>query len=142
MKYFRVVAVEAELIVVSKDAETAAFEALEICNSNGFTLIDVEPIHLDLRKDYYPNKVETIMKAPSELFEPLEFDDFMEWRGESWELSEGFHSVIRIHNKKSGKISEKAYKSRAAAINRVKKLMKDENVYFEIATENGIVGYP
>ena len=66
----------------------------------------------------------------------------MEWRGESWELSEGFHSVIRIHNRKSGKISEKAYKSRAAAINRVKKLMKDENVYFEIATENGIVGYP
>ena len=142
MKYFRVVAVEAELIVVSKDAETAAFEALEICNSNGFTLVDVEPIHLDLRKDYYPNKVETIMKAPSELFEPLEFDDFMEWRGESWELSTVSIALFAFITRKSGKISEKAYKSRAAAINRVKKLMKDENVYFEIATENGIVGYP
>ena len=142
MKYFRVVAVEAELIIVSKDAETAAFEAMDVCNSQGFTLVDIEPIELDLRKDYYPNKIETIMKAPSELFEPLDFDDFMEWRGDAWELSDGFHSVIRIHNKKSGKIREKAYKSRAAAINRVKKLMKDETVTFEIATENGIVAYP
>ena len=66
----------------------------------------------------------------------------MEWRGNAWELSDGYHSIIRVHNNKTGKVKERVYKKQAAAVAYVKKLMKDKDVYFDIATENGVIGYP
>ena len=142
MKYFKITAVEAEVIVVSKDSEEAAWQALQICNSQGYTLIDINEIEIDPRKDYYPNRADSLIKTDADMFEPLEFDEFMEWRGNAWELSDGYHSIIRVHNKKTGKVRERVYKKQAAAVAYVKKLMKDKDVYFDIATENGVIGYP
>jgi len=42
----------------------------------------------------------------------------------------------------TGKISEKSYKSRSAAVRKVKSLMANPGINFTIATDKGVVDYP
>nr|BDD44256.1 hypothetical protein 2 [bacterium] len=141
MTYFKLICIEAEIVVVAKDEEEAAFVGLEICNSQNFTLVDIEPVKMG-KGDYYPNKWQAVKDIEEGLFDDLPFDEFFEWRVCSHELLPGWHSIIRVHDKKSGKVKEHVYKSRHHAINKVKSLMKNPNVRFDVATENGVVGYP
>ncbi len=55
MNYFKLICIEAEIVVVAADEEEAAFVGLEICNSQNFTLVDIEPVKMG-KGDYYPNK--------------------------------------------------------------------------------------
>ena len=138
MKYFKIICLEAEVVIIAKDQEEAAWTALQLSTEHDMTLIDVKPIKRDKRA-YFPNKWQQIKDIDVDLFEDIDFTDFYEWRVCNHELMDGYHSVIRIHEK--GKIKECVYKSRSAAVNRVKKLMK-QNIKFDIATESGVTSYP
>lgn len=54
------------------------------------------------------------MKMPDEVFPDLEFDECMAFISD-WELRSDYCSVNRVYNKKTGKVTEVAYKSKAAA---------------------------
>ena len=141
MKYWKVICLEAEITVIAKDEEEAAFVALELANSQDFTLVDIEPVEIDKKSGYYPNKWQAIKDIDDDLLEDVSFEEFFEWRVCSHELLDGFHSVIRIYEK-NGRIKEKAYKSRSAAMNFVKRLMANPDVKFDVCTDKGVVGFP
>ena len=141
MKYYKITCLEAEVTVVAKDEEEAAYVALEIANSQSYTLIDIEEVKIS-KKGYFPNKWQTVKDIDTEMFDDLPFDEFYEWRVCSHELLEGYHAIIRVKNKDTGKVKELVYKSRSAALNKIKALMKDKNVSFDVANANGVVGYP
>ena len=115
MKYFKLICIEAEIVVVAKDEEEAAWVGMEICNSQDFTLVDVEPVKMT-KDSYYPNKWQAVKDIDEDLFDDLPFDEFFEWRVMSHEILPGYHSIIRMKNKDTGKITEKCYKSRSAAV--------------------------
>lgn len=141
MKYFKLICIEGEIVIIADDAMEAGYIGMEISNQMNYTLMDVEPVKMSA-KDYYPNKLDVLMDIDSDMFEDLPFDEFYEWRVCSHELVPGIHSVIRVTNKTTGKIREHAYKSRGHAVRKVKSLMKNPDVTFSVATDAGVVGYP
>ena len=141
MKYFKLICIEAEIVVVARDEEEAAWVGMELCNSQNYTLVDIEPVKIT-KNSYYPNKIQAVMDIEEGLFDDLPFDEFFEWRVCEHELLAGYHSVMRVEDKKTGKIKEHVYKSRSAAVKKVKSLMANPDVQFTVATENGVVGYP
>ena len=67
-----------EIVVVAKDEEEAVWVGMEICNSQDFTLVDVEPVKMT-KDSYYPNKWQAV-KDIDEISDDLPFDEFFEWR--------------------------------------------------------------
>lgn len=138
MKYFKITCIEAELVIVAKDEEEAAWIGMTIANENEMNLLDVTPYKMH-RNAYFPNKWQAVKDIELDLMEDVDWQDFYEWRVCSHELLDGYHSIIRVHDK--GKVKECAYKNRGAAVNKVKKLMK-QGLQFDIATDAGVTTYP
>ena len=54
------------------------------------------------KKRYYPHKWRAIKNAPWEAFEPLEFDDFMDWKIAGWSIPANVLCIIREEDPKTG----------------------------------------
>jgi len=87
------------------------------------------------KKRYYPNKWRAIKNAPWEAFEPLEFDDFMDWKIAGWSIPDNVLCIIREEDPKTGKVQEFTYKREHAAKKKADEIM-DAGKYFVICTAN------
>ena len=92
-------------------------------------------------KTYFPNNWRAIKEAPCEIFDEmaLEFDVFMEWRGDGWELPPGICCVIREQNSKTFKVKEHVYKRPHAARSKLKKLLTKDNTVTTFCTPDAVV---
>ena len=90
------------------------------------------------KKKYFPNNVRRIQSAPAEYFEPLEFEEVMDWRVCSWELPDNIAAVIRCENSKTGKIEEFVYQQHKSATNKLASLTADPNNTVTIATQDAV----
>ena len=79
------------------------------------------------KKKYFPNKWKQYSEVPAEMFEPLEFDVFMDWKIGGYELPSSHVAMIREKNVDTGKIKEHVYKYRHAAIKKCRKLISEGN---------------
>ena len=61
------------------------------------------------KKRYYPNKLKQLRAVPAEMFEPIEFDDFMDWKIAGWQIPNEVLCIIREEDPKSGKIKDFTY---------------------------------
>ena len=59
------------------------------------------------KRKYYPNNWKVIKDAPSEVFEPCEFEFMFD---KDWQLRPGAIGIVRTMNRKTGKIEEFSYK--------------------------------
>ncbi len=75
------------------------------------------------KKPYYPNNIEAYLEAPSEWFDTIPFDEFMDWKCAGWELPSSVSCIVREHNLKTGKVKEYVYSKAGAAKNRVQAIM-------------------
>lgn len=48
------------------------------------------------KRKEFPNNWEELADAPAELFDTLSYDEFMEWRGDSWEIPSSVSVIMRI----------------------------------------------
>ena len=85
MKYWKVICLEVGITVIAKDEEEAAFVAMELTNSQDLTLIDIEPLKIDTKNGYFPNKWEAIVDIDQDLLEDVSFEEFS--NGESAAMS-------------------------------------------------------
>ncbi len=90
------------------------------------------------KKPYFPNNVEALTKAPAELFESIEFDEFMEWKTQGWELPSSVACIIRDHNLRTGKVKEYVYERTYAAKNKCHSLMDAAESDITICNSNSI----
>ena len=79
------------------------------------------------KKKYFPNKWKQYSEVPAEMFEPLEFDVFMDWKIGGYELPSSHVAMILYNNVDTGKIKEHVYKYRHAAIKKCRKLISEGN---------------
>ena len=88
-----------------------------------------------LKDVYLDNK---IAKCPAEWFEPMEYDLFMEWKMNGWDIMESHDCIIRTRNCKTGKVKEYSYQIPRHAKNRLKKIIKDQEEELILCTHDTI----
>ena len=88
------------------------------------------------KKPYVKTDFTSIVNMPDEVFPTPEFDDFMEYRADAWELSREYVSVNRVYNKKTGKVKEVKYKQKAAAQRYLQNKLNDDNLDILTATHH------
>ena len=85
------------------------------------------------KKRYYPNKWRAIKNSPWEAFEPLEFEEFMDWKIAGWSIPDNVLCIIREQDPKTGKVKEFTYKREHAAKKKADEIM-DAGKHFVICT--------
>ena len=58
------------------------------------------------KKKYFPNNWKAYSEVPSEAFESLPFDVFMEWKIGGYELPASHVAMLRVRNVDTGKVKE------------------------------------
>ncbi len=90
------------------------------------------------KQPYFHNNVEAIMEAPAELFDSIEFDEFMDWKVGGWELPSTCNYLIREQNIKTGKVKEYVYKKPAAAQKKLRQRMESGDCEFIVADHDTV----
>jgi len=90
------------------------------------------------KKKYFPNNWEAIAEAPSEYFDAIPFEQFMDWKMAGWELPSSISCIIRSKNVKTGKIKEFTYQRESAAKNKARQLMDIGEDEFLVCTQTEI----
>ena len=75
------------------------------------------------KKKYFPNNWKRLKDVPASFFEPIEFDEFMDWKIGGYEIPSSVKCIIRETNKKNGKIKEHVYSRRKWANKKIKELL-------------------
>jgi hypothetical protein len=81
------------------------------------------------KKKYYHNNWAAYKEAPSEFFESIPYDEFMDWKCMGWELPASVACMIRETDLKTGKVKEWIYSKDSAAKKRVRKIMDAGNAF-------------
>ncbi len=90
------------------------------------------------KKKYYPNNWEQYNSAPDDLFEEINFIDFMLWKCDGWEIPSSVCALIREENEQNGKIKirEYVYQRPHAAKQKIKKLFSQSDTTFCVVTKD------
>ena len=90
------------------------------------------------KKKYFPNNWKNIKAAPEQFFLPLEYDEFMDWKINGWEIPSSVACIIREQNIKTGKVTEHVYSRLSNANKRANKIMKEGKSEFLVCTHDDI----
>ena len=77
------------------------------------------------KKPYFPNNWKKYKDAPDEVFKPLTYEEFNDWRVCSWEFPDSVSCVIRVQRTDTLKVSEFVYERLSAATKKLDKLIQD-----------------
>ena len=75
------------------------------------------------KKPYFPNNWEAVKAAPSEWFDSIPFEQFMNWKIAGYEIPSSITCIIREKNLKTGKVKEYVYQRPTAAKNKCVEIM-------------------
>tara|TARA_R100001530_G_scaffold94913_2_gene65912 strand:+ start:167 stop:514 length:348 start_codon:yes stop_codon:yes gene_type:complete len=90
------------------------------------------------KKPYYPNNWAKLKDVPSEYFDDISFEEFMDWKIAGWELPSSIDCIIREENLETGKIKEHVYRKAAAAKKRIEKMMDSCESSFILVSHESI----
>ena len=76
---------------------------------------------------YFPNKCARLRAVPAEMFEPIEFDEFMDWKIAGYEIPSSINCIIRETRIDTGEVTEYVYQTAGRARNKCRQIM-DEGV--------------
>ena len=90
------------------------------------------------KKKYFPNNWQAFKDQPEQFFLPLDFEDFMDWKINGWEIPSSVACIIREQNIKTGKVTEHVYSRLSNANKRANKIMKEGKSEFLVCTHDDI----
>ena len=95
-------------------------------------------------RKYFPNRWKLVKSLPDEIFAELAmpFDDFMEWRVDSWVLPDEIEVLIRATNMVTHEVKEYVYKRPEYARKKVRELIKTEQHEVTVCTHEAIIHIP
>ena len=83
---------------------------------------------------YFHNNWRKLKDVPAELFDSIEYDEFMEWKIGGWELPSSVCCIIRETDPKTRKVKEHVYSKPHYALQKINTLM-DKGKEFTICDE-------
>ena len=90
------------------------------------------------KKPYYPNNWKAYKDTPAELFDSIEYDEFMSWKVAGWEIPSSVSCIIREDNRITGKVTEHVYKRQGDARNKARAIMEAGESDFTVCTRDAI----
>ena len=90
------------------------------------------------KSKYFPNNWQAFKDQPEQFFVPLDFEDFMDWKINGWEIPSSVACIIREQNIKTGKVTEHVYSRLSNANKRANKIMKEGKSEFLVCTHDDI----
>ena len=118
MNEYKVVLKDEELVIMAPSDEDAAQAAQALSNHLEQDLCDVIPMK---NNKEFPNRWKQWKNVPAEMFEPVEYEMLMKMRVDDWELNQDTYCLFRFTDVITGKVKEKAYKSKKHALNALTK---------------------
>lgn len=88
------------------------------------------------RKKLYPHKWAIYKDLPAEVFEPLPFEVFMDWKVAGWMLPENVFCIIRTTHTVTKKVKEYTYKKPFYAERKMEQLASDPFLELCITTHD------
>ena len=111
-KHYKVVLKDEDIFIECPNDEEAASLALTLSNHLEQDLIDV----IAMKRKYFPNEWKKWKDRPAEAYVSLPFDLFYEMKVMGYMLDEETYCIFRLRNINTGRITEKAYKSKKHAL--------------------------
>ena len=90
------------------------------------------------KKPYYPNNYDAVSGAPAEWFEPIPFDEFMDWKIGGYEIPSSINCIIREKRLDTGEVTEYVYQTAGRARNKARQIMDEGVSEFVIATAESV----
>lgn len=86
---------------------------------------------------YYPNNWQAVHDTPADAFQEIEFEDFMDLCTQ-WHIPSSHSCVMRVENRKTGKVKEHAYKTARGAQNKLIELVEDPDNVIMLCDDESI----
>jgi hypothetical protein len=138
-KHYKVVLKDEDIIIQCPNDEEAATLALTLSDHLEQDLIDVIPMNKQ-RKDF-PNKWKEWMAIPSERLEQVPVNVFFTYRVHSHVLDDETYCLFRLRNLKTGRRSEKVYKSKRHALEFLKNTALEGKYEITMVTDDLVETY-
>ena len=90
------------------------------------------------KKPYFPNNWKKLKDVPEELFENIDFEDFMDWKIGGYELPSSINCVIRERDLNTGKVKEYVYSRPMAAKKKLEERMQSGEYEFTVCNGEAI----
>ena len=90
-----------------------------------------------MRRKYFPNNWQAIKDCPDKFFLSMSYDQFLDWKIHGYDIPDSVFGILRLEDKKTGKITEKFYSSPHHARRCLDKSLK-ENKDITLCTMDGI----
>ena len=90
------------------------------------------------KKKYYPNNWQQFKDQPDEFYLPIEYDIFLDWKLNGWEIPSSVACIIREQNIETGKVKEWVYDRMSNANKRCKKIMQEGVSEFVVCTRDDL----
>lgn len=94
------------------------------------------------KQPYYPNNWSKYKNMPDEFFESIDYEEFMEWKLDGWELPSSIFMIIREENYVTGLVEEHIYRNPVKAKEKLYNLINDGASDFTICTNNELRHLP
>ena len=90
------------------------------------------------KKKYFPNNWKKLRDVPASFFEPIAFDEFMDWKIGGYEIPSSVKCIIRETNLSTGKVKEYTYSRYGDAQNKIDDILKKGESEFVVCDEEEI----
>ena len=90
-----------------------------------------------MKKKYFPHDIEAVMN--SEFPDDVPVEEFIEERTAFWIIPSSVCALMRVSNKRTGKVTEYSYQRPHAARARLEELLQDKDNEVLLADDNSIL---
>ena len=90
------------------------------------------------KKPYYPNNYDAVAGCPSEWFDSIPFDEFMEWKIGGYEIPSSISCIIREKRLDTKEVTEYVYQSTRHARNKARQLLDEGVSEFVVCTADAV----
>ena len=90
------------------------------------------------KKKYFPNNWKRLRDVPASYFEPIAYDEFMEWKIGGYEIPSSVSCIIRETNLSTGRVKEYTYSRHGDAQNKIDDILKKGESEFVVCDEEEI----
>ena len=90
------------------------------------------------KKKYFPNNWKRLKDVPASFFEPIAYDEFMDWKIGGYEIPSSVKCIIRETNLSTGKVKEYTYSRYGDAQNKIDDIISKGESEFVVCDEEEI----